>query len=238
MLNEEATFNPVTPYGTTKVLVERDVAALADDTFSPDIPPECHGVRHFAADAVRPGPQQPCRMGLHDRARLLEERRYAVAPHRPHRGYLPCLPGGPSRAAGDRSQPGLQCRDQQGELPDPRTGRDRQGDGSRLPDRIRRGRGSRQAVLPGRFRQSSSDTFPEYALQWDARRGAQQLYEAYRKIGLRQEDFEGPRYKRIDHIKKLLSSGQLDETLRWTQVPDGTRRTWGIRERAPEEAET
>jgi len=34
-LNEEASFNPVTPYGTTKVLVERDVAALADDAFSP-----------------------------------------------------------------------------------------------------------------------------------------------------------------------------------------------------------
>ena len=34
-LNEDAPFNPVTPYGMSKVLVERDVAQLADDDFSP-----------------------------------------------------------------------------------------------------------------------------------------------------------------------------------------------------------
>ena len=34
-LNEEAKFNPVTPYGFSKVIVERDVAALADSNFSP-----------------------------------------------------------------------------------------------------------------------------------------------------------------------------------------------------------
>lgn len=35
MLTEEAAFNPVTPYGHSKVLVEQDVAKLADDHFSP-----------------------------------------------------------------------------------------------------------------------------------------------------------------------------------------------------------
>jgi len=35
MLGEDALFNPVTAYGRSKVLVERDVAALADDAFSP-----------------------------------------------------------------------------------------------------------------------------------------------------------------------------------------------------------
>ena len=35
ILSEEAEFNPVTPYGHSKVLSERDVAALADATFSP-----------------------------------------------------------------------------------------------------------------------------------------------------------------------------------------------------------
>src|ERR671910_668250 len=35
VLNEEAPFNPVTPYGHSKVLVEQDVAKLADDNFSP-----------------------------------------------------------------------------------------------------------------------------------------------------------------------------------------------------------
>src|SRR5207237_4451858 len=35
VLNEAADFNPVTPYGRSKVLVEQDVAKLADDSFSP-----------------------------------------------------------------------------------------------------------------------------------------------------------------------------------------------------------
>jgi nucleoside-diphosphate-sugar epimerase len=34
-LTESAAFNPVTPYGESKVLVERDVSRLADDGFSP-----------------------------------------------------------------------------------------------------------------------------------------------------------------------------------------------------------
>jgi nucleoside-diphosphate-sugar epimerase len=57
---------------------------------------------------------------------------------------------------------------------------------------------------------------PSFRPQWTARKGAVQLYEAYKKVGLKLEDFEGPRYKRIDHIRQLLASGRLDTTLRWT----------------------
>jgi nucleoside-diphosphate-sugar epimerase len=35
VLDETATFNPVTPYGQSKVLAERDISGLADDDFSP-----------------------------------------------------------------------------------------------------------------------------------------------------------------------------------------------------------
>ncbi len=34
-LDESASFNPVTPYGESKVLAERDIAPLADERFSP-----------------------------------------------------------------------------------------------------------------------------------------------------------------------------------------------------------
>src|SRR5438128_8194549 len=56
---------------------------------------------------------------------------------------------------------------------------------------------------------------PSFQPLWDARKGARQLYEAYRAIGLELADFEGPRYRRIDQIKSLLASGRLGSDLRW-----------------------
>ena len=61
-------------------------------------------------------------------------------------------------------------------------------------------------------------TLPAYQPKWNARLGAQELYAAYQRTGLKLEEFEGPRYKRIDHLKGLLETGQLDTTLRW-RVP-------------------
>jgi nucleoside-diphosphate-sugar epimerase len=58
---------------------------------------------------------------------------------------------------------------------------------------------------------------PEFRPQWDARMGAEQLYKAYRSSGLTLEEFEGPRYQRIGHINKLLAEGILDPELRHSQ---------------------
>jgi nucleoside-diphosphate-sugar epimerase len=59
---------------------------------------------------------------------------------------------------------------------------------------------------------------PAFQPQWDARMGAEQLYRAYRSSGVTLEEFEGPRYQRIGHIKKLLAEGVLDDSLRCVQV--------------------
>ena len=58
---------------------------------------------------------------------------------------------------------------------------------------------------------------PAFKPQWDARMGAEQLYKAYRGSGLTLEEFEGPRYQRIGHIKMLLADDILDTELRHTQ---------------------
>ena len=60
---------------------------------------------------------------------------------------------------------------------------------------------------------------PSFQPQWDARKGARQLYDAYRKVGLRLEEFEGPRFRRIDQVKQLMASGQLAPDLRWVRTP-------------------
>jgi len=56
---------------------------------------------------------------------------------------------------------------------------------------------------------------PEFKPQWTARRGAEELATVYRSVGLVLEDCEGPRFKRIDHLKHLLASGRVDPSLRW-----------------------
>jgi nucleoside-diphosphate-sugar epimerase len=61
---------------------------------------------------------------------------------------------------------------------------------------------------------------PAFAPQWDARMGAEQLYKAYRTSGLTLEEFEGPRFQRIGHIRKLLADGILDEELRYAHRRD------------------
>lgn len=60
-----------------------------------------------------------------------------------------------------------------------------------------------------------TNAFPKHQLRWNVRRGAKQIYESYRAIGLHRDEYEGPKYKRIAQLKSLLASGQLDSNLRW-----------------------
>jgi nucleoside-diphosphate-sugar epimerase len=59
-----------------------------------------------------------------------------------------------------------------------------------------------------------ASALPEFKPQWTARSGATQLYEAFKRVGLALEDFEGPRYRRITHLENSVNSGHLDKTLR------------------------
>lgn len=61
-----------------------------------------------------------------------------------------------------------------------------------------------------------AQTLPDFKPQWDARRGAEQIYAAFKKSNLTLEEFEGPRYQRIAHIKTLIADGVLTKELRHT----------------------
>jgi len=214
ILNESAPFNPVTPYGTSKVLVEKDVSALADDSFSPTF------LRNATAYGVSPRMRfdlvlnnlvawafasglvylksdgTPWRPLIHveDIARafitILEVSRETV--------HNQAFNIGSDREnyrildlakIVEKTVPGCRIEFAKDAGPDKRCYR----------------------VDFGKFR----STFPEHRMKWDAISGAIDIYESYRKYGIRQEDFEGPRYKRIDHIKQLISAGRLDKSLRW-----------------------
>jgi nucleoside-diphosphate-sugar epimerase len=57
-------------------------------------------------------------------------------------------------------------------------------------------------------------TLHSFKPQWTARRGIEQLYDTFRRVGLTQDDFEGERFKRIAHIQKLIRDGVIDQKLR------------------------
>ncbi|MGD0965391.1 MAG: NAD(P)-dependent oxidoreductase [Candidatus Acidiferrales bacterium] len=57
---------------------------------------------------------------------------------------------------------------------------------------------------------------PSFQPQWTARKGAQELYDAYRAAGLSFEDIDKGRYVRINHIQRLVKAGKLDDSMRWT----------------------
>lgn len=60
-----------------------------------------------------------------------------------------------------------------------------------------------------------SKILPGFKTQWNALRGAQQLYKAYKDNNLTKADFEGRKYIRLNQLKHLLDSDLLDENLRW-----------------------
>jgi hypothetical protein len=49
--------------------------------------------------------------------------------------------------------------------------------------------------------------------------GAKELYRAYQQVGLDLAEFEGSRYQRLAHIKRLLEDGLLDADLRSSRGP-------------------
>ena len=73
---------------------------------------------------------------------------------------------------------------------------------------------------------------PEFNPQWDARKGALQLYAAYRSSGVTLGEFEGPRYQRIAHIRKLMTQGIIDTDLRLANSARSLGTSTAIEERS------
>lgn len=56
---------------------------------------------------------------------------------------------------------------------------------------------------------------PGFKPQWTIARGVEELYATYKDVGLTLEDFEGQRFQRIAHVKHLIATGRLTQSLRW-----------------------
>jgi len=213
-VNEESAFNPVTPYGISKVRVEQDVAKLADANFSPTFPRSAtaYGVsprlrfdlvlNNLVAWAFTTGRVYLKSDGMAWRPIVHVEdmsRAFMAILHAPRE-----LVHNQAFNVG-RTEENYRIRELAEIVAETVPG-------SRIE--YAEGAGSDKRC----YRVESNKlarTLPEFKPQWDARRGAQELYAAFQKVGLTLEEFEGPRYKRVAHVKQLLGSGRLDETLRW-----------------------
>jgi nucleoside-diphosphate-sugar epimerase len=217
MLTEEAEFNPVTPYGHSKVLVERDVSLLADDKFSPVF------LRNTTAYGV--SPRMRFDIVLNNFVAWAQTTGKILiksdgTPWRPlihiadiSRAFIAALKAPQEVIHNQAFNVGLNEENYQ----------------------IRELAQIVKETVPGCEIEYASDAgpdkrtyrvdfskikrlLPDFQPQWNVRKGAAELYEAYKRSELILDEFEGPRYKRIDHIKQLLRDGVLDSTLRRTMV--------------------
>jgi nucleoside-diphosphate-sugar epimerase len=212
-LDESAEFNPVTPYGESKLLVERDLHALADDDFSPTylrnataygLSARLRGdlvVNNLTAYAFCTGkvlmksdgmPWRPL-VHIEDISRaflaILEAPRELVhdEPFNVGRTSENYRIREVAEIVGD-VVPGSEVAFADGASPDIRNYRVN-------CDKIER-------VLPA------------YRPQWTVRRAVEELYEAYLRNALELDDFLSRRFMRIRHVRELQAEGVLDDQLR------------------------
>lgn len=216
-LDETAGFNPVTPYAESKVWVERDVAQLADDSFTPTflrsatafgvssrlrgdlVVNNLVGYAYTSGDVLIKSDGMPWRPLVH-----IED----IA-----RAFVAVLEAPRELVHNEAFNVGLTSENY----------RVRE-----VADMVAQVvRGSRvtyagDASPDARNYRVSCDKIrsrlPAFQPRWTVRKGIEQVYDAFRQHGVRGEEFLSSQFIRLKRIRELQTAGALDEMLRW-RVP-------------------
>jgi nucleoside-diphosphate-sugar epimerase len=210
---EQSPTNPQTAYARCKVLVERDVGALADESFSPTF------LRN--ATAYGPSPRMRFDIVLNNLAGLAWTTREIKmtsdgTPWRPLVHVLDicqavaCALEAPREAVHDQiynvgsSQENYQVRELAGIIADCLPG-------CRVTFGSSDGDNRSYRVEFSKIRQG----LPGFTCARNARQGAAELFELFERIQLSRETFEFRAYTRLQQLKHLLQTHQIDDRFYW-----------------------
>jgi nucleoside-diphosphate-sugar epimerase len=214
-IDETADFNPVTPYGESKILAEQDLLNLADDGFSPvflrnatayGVSPRVRGdlvVNNLTGFAVATGKVFLKSDGSSWRPLVHIE---DIA-----RAMVAVL--GVDRSVIHRQAFNVGATEENYRIRDVAAIV-----GEVVPDS--RVTLSDEAFNDPRNYRVNCDrfaaTFPEAVPRWTVRKGVEELYAAFSEHDLTLDDLEGDRFMRVRHVRRLLDERRIDDGFRWT----------------------
>ncbi|PEN11219.1 NAD-dependent dehydratase [Longibacter salinarum] len=214
-IDETADFNPVTPYGESKVNVEKKLSRLADDDFSPTY------LRNATAYGVSPRLRFDLVVNNLTAWAMATGEVFLKSDGTPWR---------PIAHIGDISLAFIAALDADRDLiHDEAFNVGRTDENFQIREIAEVIRDTVPNTEIGFAEDAGPDertyrvncekirrVLPEFEPQWTLEKGARELYDTFTAQEVKLEDFEGPRYKRLAHIQQLQKQGLLDETLRWT----------------------